>query len=782
MRKQILILALLLVQTTLFAQQHNHRSNCAAGPDMVKITQPDGSEIAYYTIGNEAVHYFKTQDDFTLLPNKSGIFEYAVINASGNLVPSGVKAYSKMPATLLKRGFEKNLTYSSTQIMQLQSEFFAQSALPVSLQKNLGEFPSLGTRKICVILVDFADEQAPYPIGNFDNLMNQTRYQNTGSFKDAFIEYSNGQFTPVSDVYGWFRVSLPRASYARNNADGSNNPSYMTNVRALVLEAINKADSAGVDFSQYDNDNDGDVDGLIIFHAGFGAEQGLNGYIWSHRSSISPVVRDGKTIRNYCINPAKRNWGGQTSMVGIGVVSHEFGHILGLPDLYDTGNNSSGTGNWGLMGGGPWLNQERTPCHFEPWCKMQLQWLTPTVINQTGTYTLKNSVDSNVVYRVNTPNPNEYFILENKQRRGFDAFTPGRGLAIWHMNTARTNLYPGSNTVNTDTSRYGVGLKQADGLRELERNMGRGNAGDLYPGTTNNRNFTPNSNPASTLHPNAQGQRNPSNVSVTNITQNADSTITFTLGNRAVAAFSLNAISGCAPFTVNINNISTFANSFVWSFGNGQTSNSGTPPAVVYTQSGNYTIKLTVYDSAGVAVDSSEQTITVQNSPTARFTTERGDSNTFTLRNQSEGAQFIVWRIGENQSSTAQNPVIRLTGNTSLPIRLIAYSPEQCTDTAFNVLEFWPVGINESNTLQQVNAFPNPFNKELSIIFNSSSNQPVSYTITNTIGQVLLHGTTEAMVGSNQIHIATNELPGGIFIVALKQGNYSKTLKVASEK
>jgi immune inhibitor A len=782
MKKQILILVLQLVQTTLFAQQHIQRSNCAAGPEMVKITQPDGSEISYYTIGNESVHYFKTQDDYTILPNKFGIFEYAVINANGNLVPSGVKAHSKMPAGLLKRGFVKNLTYSSTQIMQMQSEFFAQSALPVTLQKNLGEFPSLGTRKICVILVDFADEQAPYPLGNFDNLMNQTRYQNTGSFKDAFIEYSNGQFTPVSDVYGWFRVSLPRASYGRNNADGSGNPNYMANVRALVLEAINKADSAGVDFSQYDNDNDGDVDGLIIFHAGFGAEQGLNGYIWSHRSSISPVVRDGKIIRNYCINPAKRNWGGQTGMVGIGVVSHEFGHILGLPDLYDTNNNSAGTGNWGLMGGGPWLNQERTPCHFEPWCKMQLQWLTPTVINQAGTYTLKNSVDSNFVYRVNTPNPNEYFILENKQRRGFDAFTPGRGLAIWHINTARTNLYPGSNTVNTDTSRYGVGLKQADGLRELERNIGRGNAADLYPGTTNNRNFTPNSNPSSSLHPNAQGERNPSHISITNITQNTDSTITFTLGNRAVAAFSLNAISGCAPFTVNINNISTFANSFMWQFGNGQTSNSSAPPPVVYTQSGNYTIKLTVYDSAGVAVDSSEQNITVQNSPKARFTTERGDSNTFTLRNQSEGAQFIVWRIGENQSSTAQNPVIRLTENTSLPVRLIAYSPEQCTDTAFNILEFWPLGINENNTIQKVSAFPNPFNNDLSITFNSSSNQHVSYTITNAIGQILLHGTTEAIIGSNQINIKTNELPRGIFIITIKQGNYSKTLKVTSEK
>ncbi|MFN4083481.1 MAG: M6 family metalloprotease domain-containing protein [Bacteroidia bacterium] len=771
---------LLVAVSFLTFKAFSQRSNCASSPYPVTITQTDGSSITYKIIGNEAVHYFETEDGYTILPNKSGIFEYAILNSSGNLVCSGIKATNSIKIVLQKNAtIKKHLRYSDAQVFELQTAFLAQNAMDFQLNKNLGEFPSLGVRKICVLLVDFADEQAPYPISNFDNLLNQNRYNGTGSFKDAFMEYSFGQFTPNSDVYGWFRASLPRASYGRNNPDGSQNPNYMANVRALVTEAIMKADSAGVDFSQYDNDNDGDVDGLMIFQAGFGAEQGLNGYIWSHRSTISTVMRDGKAIRNYCINPSKRNWGGQVGMVGIGVASHEFGHILGLPDLYDTQQNSSGTGNWGLMGGGPWLNQERTPCHFEPWCKIQLSWLNPIVINQTGTYNLTNSADSNIVYRVNTPNPNEYFLLENKQRKKFDAFTPGRGLAIWHINTLRTNLYPGSNTVNTDTARYGVGLKQADGLRELERNVNRGNAGDLYPGTTNNRTFNDNSNPDSKLHPNSQGIKITSNVAVTNITQNPDSTITFSLGNRAVASFNANIITGCAPLTVTFSNQSAFANSFRWNFGNGQTSNKNNPEPVTFTNSGTYTVWLIALDSANNPADSSSITITAQPSPKASFITERLDSNLFRFTNTSQNSDYILWRFGSNQTSTSQNPSVRLTTSEDMQVRLIAYTFAQCSDTAFNTLQFWPVGMPLVEPITDFNAYPNPFKNELTIDFQSKNQSDVLINIISIDGKVVMQTlSNNVKFGSNQININTQQLDNGVYIVSLKQDNFIKNLKV----
>lgn len=775
--KQILLFLLCILSATVYSQMH--RSNCAAAPYPVTVKQPDGSSLTYKILGNEAVHYFETTDGYTILTNKQGVFEYAVKNLSGDLITSGIKAKNNV-SEILQKSFEltKHLRYSQKQSMQMQSAFLAQQATNVVMQKNLGEFPSLGNRRICVLLVDFNDEQAPYQKSNFENLLNQSKYNNTGSFKDAYEEYSYGKFSPTSDVYGWFRVSLPRASYGQSNNDGSSNPSYMANVRALITEAINQADAAGVDFSQYDNDGDGDVDGLMVFQAGFGAEQGLNGYIWSHRSTISTVIKDGKTIRNYCINPAKRNWAGQQGMVGIGVATHEFGHILGLPDLYDTQNNSAGTGNWGLMGGGPWLNQERTPCHFEPWCKMQLQWITPTVLNKAGIYTIKNSADTAIIYRINTPITSEYFLLENKQRKKFDAYTPGRGLAIWHVNTNKTNLYPGSNSVNTDTARYGVGLEQADGLRDLERDIDRGDAGDLFPGAINNRNFTPNSVPASWLHPTSQGVRNPSNVSVTGITQNTDSTITFNLGNRAVAAFTPSAINGCKPLRVTFSNASAFANNFKWEFGNGEQSTLSNPGVVVYNQSGTYTVKLIVLDSAGNRIDSSSQQITVNPSPQAVMQTERKDSNLFQLNHKSVGADYVVWRFGTNQTSTAPNPTIKLTG-TSLNIMLIAYNFGGCTDTAFNTLQFWPVGLTEVSGITDIKTYPNPFNKNITVTFFATNNNDVNATITNPLGAVIFEKNYNKITsGVNKLAIDDLTITQGIYFIYLRQNNITKTIKV----
>lgn len=778
MNKLSLLLVLFLVQTITTAQ--NTRSNCGASPYPVTILQNDGSSITYKVLGNEQLHYFETEDGYTILPNQQGVFEYAKINTNGELVPGGVKAHSAMPNSLNKNNVVKHLRYSASQIEKIKSDFNQQNQHEIALFKAAGEFPSTGNNKLCVLLVDFSDDQSPYPLQNFQNLMNQNRYQNTGSFKDAYLEYSNNQFSPNSDVYGWFRASLPRASYAQTNTDGTPNSQYMTRVRQLVTEAINKADSAGVDFSQYDNDNDGDVDGLIIFQAGFGAEQGLNGYIWSHRSTISTVVKDGKSIRNYCINPAKRNWSGQTGMVGIGVVSHEFGHIIGLPDLYDTDNSSEAIGNWGLMGGGPWLNQERTPCHLSPWSKMQMGWLNPITINSTGTYTLINSVDSNMVYRVNTPNVNEYFLLENKQKKKFDTYVPGRGLIIWHINTTKTSLYPGSNTVNRDSASYGVGVKQADGLRELERNIDRGDAGDPFPGTTNNRNFTPFSIPSSDLHPNAQGVRNPSNVSVTSITQNNDSTITFNLGNKAVSAFSLSSVSGCAPLTISFNNVSAFATNFSWNFGNGETSNQANPSNVTYTKAGNYTIKLYALDSLNQPIDSSEQTVNVKAGPTAKMTIERGDSNSFQLNNLSTDAAYVVWRFGSNQTSTAPNPKITLTTPGNLDVKLIAYTLEQCTDTAFETLSFWPLGLAENNIFGEVNAWPNPFSNALNLSIELKQNTNAEIKITDVLGKhvdTIFKGNLSAGING---FAYSNALPQGMYFITISTPESTRVIKVTS--
>ena len=131
-------------------------------------------------------------------------------------------------------------------------------------------------------------------------------------------------------------------------------------VHEMIGQAIDEAEAQGVDWSQFDNDGDGYVDALNIIHAGPGAEEGNSTYIWSHKWSLNPNYGsygdqsrfyDGVWINNYTINPEKQSLGydGNPGIVHIGVISHEFGHALGLPDLYDIDYSSDGIGTWGLM-------------------------------------------------------------------------------------------------------------------------------------------------------------------------------------------------------------------------------------------------------------------------------------------------------------------------------------------------------------------------------------------------------------------------------------------------
>jgi M6 family metalloprotease-like protein len=375
---------------------------------------------------------------------------------------------------------------------------------------------------------------------------------------------------------------------------GKSNPNYSANTQDLVRDAVVAADSAGVDFKQYDNDNDGEVDGLVLLHAGIGAEEqsapNANNYIWSFRSTYwgSLTTNDGVSIGSFCFFPEKRYNNAAYSTVGIGVMTHEFGHILDLPDLYSTQSRGEGSGNYTNMAGGPWLNGEKTPCLFDAWSKMVMEWHTPTLISQNGTYTIpKAAADSNFSYRINTTRTNEYFLLENKQLKGNDRYIPGRGLAIWHVNTNTAKLLSagGGNNVNNDTARYGLGLEQADGQRHLERATNRGDGGDLFPGLTNNKTFNSNSNPSSYFHPTTQGVRLPTNVAISNITINPDSSITFTLGSKAFAAFDGGSLTGCVPRTINFKNTSQFTSKFKWNFGDNSAEDTTVNPTTYFYKS-----------------------------------------------------------------------------------------------------------------------------------------------------------------------------------------------------
>jgi len=138
----------------------------------------------------------------------------------------------------------------------------------------------------------------------------------------------------------------------------------------FARDAILAAD-ADIDFSQYDADGDGTVDAVAIIHQGRGKEEsGKATDIWSHQSSLSgaglgALTLDGVTVDTYIIMPEVQGAGGDITTIG--VLAHEYGHALGLPDLYDVDYSSAGIGDWGLMGGGAWLQVSRagdSPAHM----------------------------------------------------------------------------------------------------------------------------------------------------------------------------------------------------------------------------------------------------------------------------------------------------------------------------------------------------------------------------------------------------------------------------------
>lgn len=335
----------------------------------------------------------------------------------------------------------------------------------------------------------------------------------TITMREFYQENSYHQFDLGGTLYGWIQVSKPESLYT-----GPPGTYGMEGYAAdFVRELLDSVDSA-VDFAQYDNDIDGFVETLFVVHSGPGQEYfGENpdhNHIWSHSSKLSYYGDHNYFLTNdfnsnnirvkvdhYIIQPAV-NFNG--SLISIGVFCHEFGHALGLPDLYDTDYSSEGIGEWGLMGGGNW-NTPSSPSHFCAWSKEILGWLSPMVIEEDTDLLMVTPVEENpVVYKLWTEGNlepytspygagldvgKEYFLLENRQRIGSDKYLNESGLLIWHVDN--------SVMYNTDEYHKLVDLEESDGLNHLDLKENRGDSGDPFPGFTGNMLFNTNSNPAS---------------------------------------------------------------------------------------------------------------------------------------------------------------------------------------------------------------------------------------------------------------------------------------------
>ena len=545
MKKELSLLVLIVIWVII--RLNGEVYAISASPEPIELTQADGTTFKARKWGDELLHGWETVDGYTIIfDGVLGSWVYAVNGSDGSLISSSNVVGSDYPPALAKH----KRPFKDTLLNKTSMKYSRQPVLKFPKRA----IASTGTANIPVILINFNNTTTTYTSSDFNNLLFGT---GNYSMKDYYSEVSYGKFTVSAGPGGvieWYTAARDHDYYGENDTQGLD-----MFPGTLVREAVIVADNNGFNFAPYDNDGDCYVDMVMIVHQGSGEESvsGLPADIWSHTWNLNDAYYYWSSnggeyttddacpqggyikVNVYTVQPEKLG----SNIMTVGVFAHEFGHVLGLPDLYDTDSSSEGIGRWSLMAGGGWnyttVYGDR-PAHPDAWSKYYLGWVTPAEVSGTliNKY-ITQAVTAADVYRLGngTPASGEYFLIENRQKTGFDAGLPGAGLLIWHIDGGWISSALNLNTVNDsecypdgpscNAYHYGVALVQADNSYDMEKGNNDGDEGDPYPGTGNNTLFRDTSLPDSNFY-----NGTPSNVSITNISASSNTmTATLTFGS-----------------------------------------------------------------------------------------------------------------------------------------------------------------------------------------------------------------------------------------------------------
>ena len=328
-------------------------------------------------------------------------------------------------------------------------------------RKDVGTTPNLAPKGV-VILANFSNKamQSSHNQSTFNNLCNATNCTVNSGYPSAgqyFADQSNGAYHPQFDVFGPVTLSHEVAYYG-TDLEGEEEGSDTLATDAVVEACILANQQFNIDFTQYDSDNDGYVDFVYVIYAGKGqADGGSSETIWPHNWEIESAMYfgnctytaaqckiDGKKLNNYAMSSELSG----SSLGGIGTLCHEFGHVMGLPDLYDIEygsiyNKSTTPNDWNIMDGGSYNANGHCPPNYDPWQKDFFGWLTPINLGNTGqNVTLYANGTSNYQsYQINASGTyvgpttsGERFYIENRQAQGWDAPLTGHGMLLWRVN------------------------------------------------------------------------------------------------------------------------------------------------------------------------------------------------------------------------------------------------------------------------------------------------------------------------------------------------------------
>ena len=401
----------------------------------------------------------------------------------------------------------------------------------------------LGKKKGLVILVEFKDTKfnTAHDCTKFDDILNTEGYTTdegfVGSVADYFKAQSNDLFELNFDVVGPVQLKYDVEYYGGNDNEG-----HDKNPEAMIVEACLGVDDQ-VNFNDYDWDNDGEVEEVFVVYAGKGeADGGDATTIWPHMYELSyshnDLTLDGAHINTYaCANELS----GDGSISGIGTFCHEFSHCLGYPDFYDTINNETyGMAYYDLMDAGSYNGDGFIPCGYSAYEKWLAGWVELTELSNENVTVdaLKPMSEGGSGYVIyNDGHPEEYYIVENRQKTNWDSALFGRGLMITHVDYDEMLWYLNCpNSIVDENSEYvtkyryptndhmRLTIMHADNDDDYETYNGLTN--DLYPYLQNDS-LTSTSIPAATFYNATKQGDNLMHGAILNITQNDNNTMSF---------------------------------------------------------------------------------------------------------------------------------------------------------------------------------------------------------------------------------------------------------------
>lgn len=481
-----------IVAVCLFFFINSYAWSVPAKPGFFTYKQPDGTKLTVRLVGDEFHHYYLSEDGCLLLLDSDSRLCYASLESNGIVTVSELQAHdissrSSQEIALLE---QQNRTDVIRNFLNRSEKESVLRRSVVEKYRKSNPYPTKGKQKVLVILAEFSDVGFATPNAKvaFNRMLNEKGYSDngaTGSARDYYMDSSNGCYEPEIDVFGPVKLSHPMAYYGANAPSGQDVKPWN-----MIADAC-KALDGEVRFSDYDLDKDGFVDNVYLFYAGYGeADGGPKESVWPHSFNLYPLVNiklDGVQIDRYaCSNEIVFD---TDKMVGIGTFCHEFGHVLGLPDVYATDYaHDVHPGNWDIMSGGNYLNNGNTPPLMSAYERYFLDWMEPIELTQADTTVALSPLAENKAYRISTGNPNEYFLLENRQQVGWDKFIPGHGMLVWHIDYVE-DLW-NNNTPNDKASHQHIDIEEADGIPG-----GKSQSGDPFPGTSQITNITNTTRP-----------------------------------------------------------------------------------------------------------------------------------------------------------------------------------------------------------------------------------------------------------------------------------------------